>query len=88
MMTIKQAKVMCRELYGISLQHKDGEFRVAYYGPNFTTEASAYYTSDLQDAIETAAAMAIERNRATWQDVDLETCYGSTVRLSRSIRVF
>jgi hypothetical protein len=51
--TIKEAKAIARAL-NCSLHSCDGEFRVNFFGAD---EASAYYTIDLDDAIDTAKAM-------------------------------
>ena len=56
-MTIKQAKAAAREL-GCSLRCIDGEFRVNY---RFGSEATAYYTADLEDALDMARAIARSR---------------------------
>lgn len=40
---------------GISLRKRDGEFRVNFVGGN---EDTAYYTTDLQDALNTGVVMA------------------------------
>lgn len=49
-MTISEAKAKCRAL-GFSLRKKDGEYRLNLVGG---TEATAYYTNDLDDAVGTA----------------------------------
>ena len=53
-MNLKQAQLHCRQL-GLTLRKRDGEYRVAYRGPD--NEDGAYYTNDLDDAIMTAEAM-------------------------------
>jgi len=40
---------------GMSLRHNDGEYRVNFRNG---TEDSAYYTNDLQDAVDTGRSMA------------------------------
>ena len=58
-MLFKQAKIACRAI-GIRLSRKDGEYRVAHDTWVLSTdeiEASAYYTTDLQDAVNTAELM-------------------------------
>jgi len=40
---------------GLTISKCNGEYRVAFPGPG--NEASAYYTNDLQDALNTARAM-------------------------------
>jgi hypothetical protein len=59
-MTIKEAKARIRPL-GLVLRNdiEAGEYRVNYRGGR---EATAYYTNDLDDAVNTAQAMA------TWRD--------------------
>jgi hypothetical protein len=46
---------------GLTVRKSDGEFRVAYPGPN--SEASAYYTEDLLDLLNTGLAMARSADR-------------------------
>jgi hypothetical protein len=41
---------------GLTVRKSDGEFRVAY--PGLNSEASAYYTEDLLDLLNTGRAMA------------------------------
>lgn len=48
-MTLKDAKLIAREL-GYSLTKRDDEYRA---NPIGGTEATAYYTNDLEDAIGT-----------------------------------
>jgi hypothetical protein len=60
-MTIRRAKLALHE-HGVSLRYRDGEFRVNLAGGN---ESTAYYTDDLQDAVETGRMMA---NRTEWED--------------------
>lgn len=52
--TIKAAQADLRKI-GMVLSHEDGEYRVNHRDGK---EATAYYTSDLSDAIQTAATMA------------------------------
>lgn len=55
-MTQKQAAAMLRAI-GITLKRAEGdEYRVAFKGKD--QEASAYYTNDLSDAVETGRDMA------------------------------
>lgn len=69
-MTLKQATTIVKEL-GLSLTKTDGEYRVRIPGQ---PEAD-YYTSELDDAIDTARAMAAdaakrlraERGRREWK---------------------
>lgn len=49
-----EAKKQLREL-GISLTKKDAEYRVNFYGG---TEATAYYTDDIDDAYYTGKHMS------------------------------
>lgn len=53
-MTIKEAKSSLREHHGMTLTKRDGEFRVNYIGGD---EATAYYTNDMADAINTGIAL-------------------------------
>jgi len=57
-MTAATARTICRDL-GMTLRSLDGEWRVNYRGGE---EATAYYTDDLADVVETAAAMDHARN--------------------------
>lgn len=41
--------------HGMTVTHRDGEYRVAYKGKG--NEASAYYTNDRQDALDTMRVM-------------------------------
>lgn len=52
--TFKQAREIIRGL-GLTVTKRDGEFRVNY--PN-GKEETAYYTTDAEDAINTARAMS------------------------------
>lgn len=56
--TQAEAKAFCQSL-GMTFRKTEwGEFRVAFKpAPGTSTEASAYYTTDLEDAIDTAFAM-------------------------------
>jgi hypothetical protein len=54
--TLKEAKLLLKKL-NISITKKDGEYRVNYFshcGGLLRMEATAYYTTDLQDAVDTA----------------------------------
>lgn len=52
-MTLRDAKAILRT-YHMTLRHKDGEYRVNFAGGS---EATAYYTNDLDDAFATAKSM-------------------------------
>lgn len=71
-------------LRGITLRHKDGEYRVNLHGG---TEATASYTTDLQDALDTGLAMVREWPRhartAALEDV-AQRCLGFTLEERRS----
>ena len=69
-MTIQQMKATGK-LYGFTVKHNhwDREFRVNVIGG---TEATAYYTDDRQDAVDTGIAM----RRHSWQ---YEVANGDTV---------
>lgn len=56
--SFSEARTLVRWLWGMSLSCRDGEYRLNY--PN-GEEATAYYTNDLQDAIDTAEAMRLAR---------------------------
>lgn len=51
----RAAFVTIRDL-GLTVRKTDGEYRVAFRGPN--NEETAYYTNDLKDAVDTARSMA------------------------------
>jgi hypothetical protein len=54
-MTLNQAKTLCAIVHACTLRKTDaGEYRVNLRGGS---ESSAYYASDLEDAVNTAAAM-------------------------------
>lgn len=55
--TIKAAQADLRSI-GMTLSHDDGEYRVNFIGGR---EATAYYTTDLSDAISTATQMSNQR---------------------------
>lgn len=52
--TLKNAQARVRR-WGMSLRKNDGEYRVNFSGGR---EATAYYTNDLEDAVDTAFALA------------------------------
>lgn len=52
--TLKAARVLCGEA-GCTIRHRDGEYRVNFKGGR---EATAYYTNDIVDAVDTARAMS------------------------------
>ncbi len=54
MMVLARARMILRAL-GIVIRREDGEFRVNFRGGD---EATAYYTDDLDDAVETGQDMA------------------------------
>lgn len=59
MLTAKEARQRC-EVNRVRLQFRDGEYRVTLieWPVNHTdTEACAYYTDDLEDAVLTGAQM-------------------------------
>ena len=60
-MTLTEARDIVRGL-GLTFRHDYPQYRVAFKGPD--NEASAYYADDLQDAVNTARAMAKRRDEA------------------------
>lgn len=58
-MTQKHAAAQLRAL-GMTLRKEEGEYRVNFRGGS---EATAYYTNDLEDAVYTAADMAARAAR-------------------------
>lgn len=58
MITFKEVKSQIAAIGGLSVSKREGEFRVNFRDGS---EATAYYTNDPQDAIDTAKAIA--RNR-------------------------
>jgi hypothetical protein len=66
-MTHQEAKSIARHL-GLTLrQVRSGDFRVNFPDGNETT---AYYTNDLEDAVNTAVEMARKRELSTWPKPD------------------
>ena len=62
-MTLQEAKSIARHL-GLTLRHvRSGDYRVNFRDGNETT---AYYTNDLEDAVNTAVEMARKREAAAW----------------------
>lgn len=60
-MNFATLKATCREL-GMTARKRDGEYRIAFADlRGEKQEASAYYTTDILDAYDTAGAMASER---------------------------
>lgn len=57
-MTLAQAKEKLKTI-SYSLSKKDGEYRINSIGGK---EATAYYTNDLDDAVNTAIAMYTKEN--------------------------
>jgi len=55
--TIRQAREILAK-HGMTIRSTDGEYRVAFKGPEARTEPSAYYTTDLLDAVDTGIDMA------------------------------
>ncbi len=62
-LTLKGVKVALAEL-GISVNKREGEYKVNFKGG---AEPTAYYTSDLNDALRTGRCMADERDRGAVQ---------------------
>ncbi|WP_166297108.1 hypothetical protein [Bradyrhizobium sp. 2S1] len=58
--TIREAKAILAQ-HGMTIKSVDGEYRVAFKGPEAKTEASAYYATNLLDAIGTGIDMARAR---------------------------
>lgn len=63
-MTLKQAKEKLAA-FGMSLRHRDGEYRVNFRNGS---EATAYYTDDREDAVDTAMHMYETAPRG-WNEV-------------------
>ena len=61
-MTLQKAKSIARHLGLTVRQLRSGNYRVNFRDGNETT---AYYTDDLEDAVNTAVEMA--RKRGVWQ---------------------
>ena len=57
-MTIKQATFELRQV-GVTLRKKDGEYRVNVKG---ASEVTAYYTTDINDAVQTGLRMVLRDN--------------------------
>jgi hypothetical protein len=66
-MTLQEAKSIARHL-GLTLrQVRSGDYRVSFRDGNETT---AYYTDDLEDAVNTAVEMARKRELSAWPKPD------------------
>ena len=66
-MTLQEAKSIARHL-GLTLrQVRSGDYRVNFRDGNETT---AYYTNDLEDAVNTAVEMARKRELSAWPKPD------------------
>ena len=57
-MTLQTAKNQLRD-FGMSVNVRDGEYRVNFLGGK---EETAYYTNDLEDAVDTGRLMFQARN--------------------------
>jgi hypothetical protein len=64
-MTITKTLTTIRTL-GLTATHRDGEFRINYRGGD---EKSAYYTTDSDDALDTAVAMNKRRAAEIARDI-------------------
>lgn len=61
--TQAEVKAFCQSIGLTFRKTEDGEYRVAYLpAPGASTEDSAYYTNDIEDAVDTAFAMAEHRD--------------------------
>jgi hypothetical protein len=65
-LTLKAAQHALRET-GIAIRHRDGEWRVNFRPGG---ESTAYYTSDLEDAVMTGMAMAHARTMKLIEDLN------------------
>ena len=66
-MTLQEAKSIARHL-GLTLrQVRSGDYRVNFRDGNETT---AYYTNDLEDAVNAAVEMARKRELSAWPKPD------------------
>jgi hypothetical protein len=66
-MTLQEAKSIARHL-GLTLrQVRSGDYRVNFRDGN---EMTAYYTNDLEDAVNTAVEMARKRESSDWPKPD------------------
>lgn len=59
-MTLTQARATLR-LRGMTIRKRDDEYRVNFYRGEETT---AYYTNDLDDAVDTGVAMRDHQQRS------------------------
>jgi hypothetical protein len=70
-MTLQEAKSIARHL-GLTLrQVRSGDYRVNFRDGNETT---AYYTNDLEDAVNTAVEMARKRELSARPESDCRQC--------------
>jgi hypothetical protein len=66
-MTLQEAKSIARHL-GLTLRRvRSGDYRVNFRDGNETT---AFYTNDLEDAVNTAVEMARKRELSAWPKLD------------------
>lgn len=54
--------------FGMTLSKRDNEYRVNFLGAR---EASAYYTNDVSDALNTGTLMAMRADTAIFQSANL-----------------
>ena len=66
-MTIQEAKSITRHLRLTLRKVRSGDYRVNFRDGN---ETSAYYTNDLEEAINTAVEMARKRELSAWPKPD------------------
>ena len=61
--TQAEAKTFCQSLGMTFRKTEDGDFRVAHAVDGRYSESNAYYTNCIEDAIDTAYAMAADYKR-------------------------
>jgi hypothetical protein len=59
-MTLAEAKTIAKS-NGFTIRHRDGEYRVNFIGG---TEATAYYTDDREDAVDTGMHLGFLASQA------------------------
>jgi hypothetical protein len=73
----------------IASAREDIAFMARHYGPGATLDVSrGRKTARIAQCEAALAVIANVRGTVPWVEVDRETAYGSTQRISRSIRVF
>jgi hypothetical protein len=79
--TLQEAKSIARHLDLTLRKVRSGDYRVNFRDGNETT---AYYTTDLEDAVNTAVEMARKRELSAWSQPDPHCRQSSSNLFGRS----